>query len=78
MENAKIGNVNVLLATKDLTALSSNVRRSAFMEGAIKANVSVRLGIKERAAMRKYALMTVRIMGYAKDTNANVKKISME
>lgn len=48
------------------------------MEGAIKANVYVRRGIKERAAMRKYALMTVRIMGYAKDTNANVKKISME
>ena len=55
MENAKIGNVNVLQVTKELTALLSNVKRSAFMEGAIKANVSVRRGIKAKAAMRKFA-----------------------
>ena len=48
------------------------------MEGAIKANVSVRRGIKAKAAMRKFALMTVRIMEYAKGINANVRKISME
>ena len=78
MENAKIGNVNVLQVTKELTALLSNVKRSAFMEGAIKANVSVRRGIKAKAAMRKFALMTVRIMEYAKGINAKVRKISME